>query len=127
MAQGGVYRQKRSSCNRRGYSTGRNLLTRTRQYDPGWTREKAAGEIPKAPSKIQQRKSQLHPFCRRLSHYWHVQRCVRRRGETACRAIYERTRVRTFTRIDPHHTHWTWCRLSPTASPHIRAAVARRC
>ena len=64
----GVYRQKRSSCNRRGYSTGRNLLARTRQYDPGWTREKVAGEIPKAPSKIQQRESQLHPFCRRLYH-----------------------------------------------------------
>src|SRR5438876_8737469 len=97
MAQGGVHRQKRSSCNRRGYSTGRNLLARTRQYDLGWTREKAAGEIPKAPPKIQQRKSQLHPFCRRLSHYWQVQRGVRRRGETACGAIYERTGDRTFS------------------------------
>jgi hypothetical protein len=64
MAQGGVHRQKRPSCNRRGDSTGRNLLTCTRQHDLGWTREKVAGEIPQAPSKIQQRKSQLYPLCR---------------------------------------------------------------
>src|SRR5437899_8462327 len=105
MAQGGVYRQKRSSCNGRGYSPGRNLLARTRQYDSGWTREKVAGEVPKAPSKIQQRKSQLYPLCRRLSHYWQVQRGVRRRGETTRGAIYERKGARTFTGKDPHHAH----------------------
>jgi site-specific DNA recombinase len=83
----------------------RRVLARTRQYDPGWTREKGAGEIPKAPSKIQQRESQLHPFCRRLYHYWQVQRGVRRRGQTARGAIYERTGARTLTGKDPHHSH----------------------
>src|SRR2546423_15659908 len=82
-----------------------NISLNTRQYDSGWTREKVAGEVPKAPSKIQQRKSQLYPLCRRLSHYWQVQRGVRRRGETTRGAIYERKGARTFTGKDPHHAH----------------------
>src|SRR2546423_7428601 len=103
-----AYRPRRPLSDQRRYTTGGNNFPRNSQHDPGWFGREVARSLlarKQARRSIPHLESPPDSIRRRLRDYRHLERAIRKRGQTPGGKLHEGTRAAPLTRENSHHAH----------------------